>query len=62
MKFVGDFYIHLKYSKTALPKVSLEGLDKWTRTKEIKVLDVENFRRSERSPFKKNQSRLKPVF
>lgn len=43
MKITADFHIHSKYSRATSPKMDLENLDKWARTKGIKVLGTGDF-------------------
>jgi len=43
MKFIADFHIHSKYSRATSKDMDLENLDKWAKTKGIKVLGTGDF-------------------
>jgi len=43
MKFIADFHIHSKYSRSVSPLMNLKNLDKWAKIKGIKVLGTGDF-------------------
>ncbi len=43
MKFIADFHLHSKYSRATSPQMNLENLDKWAKTKGIKILGTGDF-------------------
>ena len=43
MQFIADFHLHSKYSRATSPQMNLENLDKWAKTKGIKILGTGDF-------------------
>ncbi len=59
MKFIADFHLHSKYSRATSPQMDLESLDKWAKTKGIKILGTGDFTHPER--FKDLKEKLEPA-
>ncbi len=59
MKFIADFHLHSKYSRATSPQMNLENLDKWAKTKGIKILGTGDFTHPEW--FKDLKEKLEPV-
>ena len=59
MKFIADFHLHSKYSRATSPQMDLENLDKWAKTKGIKVITVGDFTHPEW--FKNLKEKLEPA-
>ena len=59
MKFIADFHLHSKYSRSTSPRMDLENLDKMAKTKGIKVLTIGDFTHPEW--FKNLKEKLKPA-
>lgn len=59
MKFIADFHLHSKYSRATSPQMDLENLDKWAKTKGIKILGTGDFTHPEW--FKDLKEKLEPA-
>ena len=59
MKFIADFHLHSKYSRATSPQMDLENLDKWAKTKGIKILGTGDFTYPEW--FKNLKEKLEPA-
>ena len=59
MKVIADFHIHSKYSRATSPQMDLENLDKWAKTKGIKILGTGDFTHPEW--FKTLKEKLEPA-
>ncbi|TET84807.1 MAG: DNA helicase UvrD [Candidatus Nealsonbacteria bacterium] len=59
MKFIADFHLHSKYSRATSPQMNLENLDKWAKTKGIKILGTGDFTHPEW--FKDLKEKLEPA-
>ena len=59
MKFIADFHLHSKYSRATSPQMDLENLDKWAKTKGIKILSTGDFTHPEW--FKSLKEKLEPA-
>jgi uncharacterized protein (TIGR00375 family) len=59
MKFIADFHLHSKYSRATSPQMDLENLDKWAKTKGIKILGTGDFTQPEW--FKTLRDKLEPA-
>lgn len=58
MKIIADFHIHSKYSRATSKDMDLDSLDKWAKTKGIKVLGTGDFTHPEW--FKNLKEKLEP--
>jgi len=59
MKFIADFHLHSKYSRATSQDMDLEVLDKWAKTKGIKVLGTGDFTHPDW--FKNLKEKLEPA-
>jgi DNA helicase-2/ATP-dependent DNA helicase PcrA len=59
MRFITDFHLHSKYSRATSPQMDLENLDRWAKTKGIKILGTGDFTHPEW--FKGLKEKLEPA-
>jgi len=59
MQFIADFHLHSKYSRATSPQMDLENLDKWAKTKGIKILGTGDFTHPDW--FKNLKEKLEPA-